>query len=62
MGDSKTPGGPPGNHGQFGGGEATEAYEKLPANDGPAPAPKPRNPDGSEAVEAPHREQGGMRS
>jgi hypothetical protein len=62
MGDkAKTPGDLPGNHGQFGEGDATEAYKPLPADDGPAPAPKPRNPDGSEATPGPHPEQAGMR-
>ena len=43
-------------------GDATEDYRKLPAGDGPAPAPKPRNPDGGVAGNGPHQEQGGMRS
>lgn len=51
----------PGNHGQFGEGDATEAYRQLPADDSPAPAPIPRNPDGSPA-DTPHREQGGLRA
>ncbi len=60
--DAKTPGDLPGNHGQFGEGDASEAYKQMPADDGPAPAPKPRNRDGSEETSAPHQEEAGMRS
>lgn len=48
MGDDRKPE-LPGNHGQFGEDAATEAYLPLPQDDGPAPPPVPRNPDGSPA-------------
>ncbi|MBV9655314.1 MAG: hypothetical protein JOZ42_12210 [Acetobacteraceae bacterium] len=61
MSDQPKPGDLPGNHGQFGEGDATEEFRKLPADDGPAPAPQPRTPDGGVAP-GPHQDQGGMRS
>ena len=41
----------PGNHGQFGVGDATEAYTPLPDYTPPAPAdePAPPEPDGDKA-------------
>ena len=67
MGDeTKTPGGLPGNHGQFGTNNATEDHKPSADHDADGstsvPEPAPPGSESSESNPGPHQVQGGMRS